>query len=188
MPIAATQIKVGMAIIYNGQPHRIVSVVHVTPGNWRGMVQTKMVNLNTGSNAEHRFRSEDKVDRAELETHPMRYLYQAGSEYCFMNTENYEQVSMDKETLGDAVNYLVEDMDITVDYFDGKPVGVDLPISVALGIVECDPPLKGATASGSPKPAKLQTGLTVKVPQHMSVGDRVMVDTRDGSFIGRAEA
>jgi elongation factor P len=187
MPIAATQIKVGMTILYNGQPHRITSVVHVTPGNWRGMVQTKMFNLKTGSNAEHRFRSEDKVDRAELETHQMRYLYQAGDEYCFMNTENYEQVAMDKETLADAVFYLVENMDITVDYFEGKPVGVDLPLSVTLTILECDPPMKGATASGSPKPAKLQTGLTVKVPQHMTVGDRVTVDTRDGSFIGKGE-
>ena len=187
MPIAATQMKVGMTIIYNGQPHRLIQVVHVTPGNWRGMVQTKMVNLKTGSNAEHRFRSEDKVDKADMETHPMRYLYQAGDEYMFMNTENYEQVAMTRETLGDAANYLVENMDIEVDYFEGKPVGVELPLNVTLSIVECDPPLKGATASGSPKPAKLETGITVKVPQHMNVGDRVSVDTRDGTFIGRAD-
>jgi elongation factor P len=186
MPIPATQVKVGMTIIYNGQPHRVTQVVHVTPGNWRGMVQTKMVNIKTGSNAEHRFRSEDKVDKAEMETHEMRYLYQAGNEFAFMNTENYEQVSISRELLADATLYLIEDMEITVDYFEGKPVGVELPITVTLEIVECDPPLKGATASGSPKPAKLNTGLTVKVPQHMSVGDRVTVDTRDGSFIGRA--
>ncbi|HVP38015.1 MAG TPA: elongation factor P [Candidatus Saccharimonadales bacterium] len=186
MPIPATQVKVGMTIIYNGQPHRVIQVVHVTPGNWRGMVQTKMVNIKTGSNAEHRFRSEDKVDRAEMETHEMRYLYQAGDDFVFMNTENYEQASMNREVLGDATLYLVENMDVTVDYFEGKPVGVELPLSVTLEIVECDPPLKGATASGSPKPAKLGTGLMVKVPQHMSVGDKVNVDTRDGSFIGRA--
>ena len=186
MPIPATQVKVGMTIIYNGQPHRVIQVVHVTPGNWRGMVQTKMVNIQTGSNAEHRFRSEDKVDRAEMETHEMRYLYQAGDDFVFMNTENYEQVSMSRDTLGDATLYLIEDMDVTVDYFEGKPVGVELPLSVTLEIVECDPPLKGATASGSPKPAKLSTGIMVKVPQHMSVGDKVNVDTRDGSFIGRA--
>ncbi|MBI5836167.1 MAG: elongation factor P [Candidatus Eisenbacteria bacterium] len=186
MPIPATQVKVGMTIIYNGQPHRVTQVVHVTPGNWRGMVQTKMVNIKTGSNAEHRFRSEDKVDRAEMETHEMRFLYQAGNEYVFMNTENYEQVPIARDVLGDATLYLVEDMDITVDYFESKPVGVELPLSVTLEIVECDPPLKGATASGSPKPAKLTTGLTVKVPQHMNVGDKVSVDTRDGSFIGRA--
>ena len=187
MPIAATQIKVGMTILYNSQPHRVTQVVHVTPGNWRGMVQTKMVNIKTGSSAEHRFRSEDKVDRAEMETHPMRYLYKAGPEFMFMNTENYEQVGMTDEMLGDAKNYLVENMDITVDYFEGKAVGVELPISVVLEIVECDPPMKGATASGSPKPAKLETGVVVKVPQHMTVGDRVTVDTRDGTFTGRAE-
>jgi elongation factor P len=141
MPIPATQIKVGMTIIYNSQPFRVTQVVHVTPGNWRGMVQTKMVNIQTGANAEHRFRSEDKVDRAALETHPMRYLYQAGNEFAFMNTENYEQVSIARDVLGDATLYLVEDMDITVDYFEGKPVGVELPLSVTLEIVECDPPL-----------------------------------------------
>ena len=185
MPFPATQIKVGMTILYNGQPHRVTQVVHVTPGNWRGMVQTKMINIKTGSSAEHRFRSEDKVDRAEMETHEMRYLYKAGNEFMFMNTENYEQVGMTEDMLGDAAGFLVENMDITVDYFEGKPVGVELPLSVTLEIVECDPPLKGATASGSPKPAKLETGITVKVPQHMNVGDRVTVDTRDGTFIGR---
>ena len=188
MPIPATQIKVGMTILYNSQPHKVLQVVHVTPGNWRGMVQTKMVNIQTGSSAEHRFRSEDKVDKAEMETHPMRYLYKAGSEYMFMNMESYEQVSMTDDMLGDARDFLIENMDITVDYFEGKAVGVELPISVTLQIVECDPPLKGATASGSPKPAKLETGVVVKVPQHMNVGDKVMVDTREGTFIGRADS
>ena len=183
--IPATQIKVGMVIVHDGKPCRVLNVLHVTPGNWRGMVQTKMQNLVTGSNVEHRFRSEDKVERADMELHPLQFLYRSGEEFTFMNTENYEMLNLPAEYLGDAVNYLVDGMTVDVSYFDGKPVGVDLPMFVELEIVETDPVMKGATISSSPKQAKLNTGLVTKVPQHMSIGDRVKIDTRDGSFVER---
>ena len=183
--ISATQVKVGMVILHDGKPCRVTNVLHVTPGNWRGMVHAKMVNLITGSQVEHRFRSEDKVERAELDHHPLQYLYRSGDEFTFMNTENYEMSNVSSENLGDAVNYLAEGMTVEVSYFDGKPVAVDLPMFVELEIVETDPVTRGATISSSPKAAKLNTGLMTKVPQHMSVGDRVKIDTRDGSFVER---
>jgi len=183
--IAATQIKVGMVILHKGEPLRVTSVLHVTPGNWRGMVHAKMVNLVTGSQAEHRFRSEDKVERAELDHHPLQYLYRSGNDFTFMNTENYEMVNVPADHLGEAVNYLVDGMTVEMSYFDGKPVGVDLPMFVELEIIETDPVMKGATVTSSPKTAKLNTGLVTKVPQHMSIGDRVKIDTRDGSFVER---
>lgn len=183
--IAATQVKVGMVILHKGQPHRVTNVLHVTPGNWRGMVHAKMVNLVTGSQAEHRFRSEDKVERAELDHHPLQYLYRSGDDFTFMNTENYEMVNVPADHLGEAVNYLVDGMTVEMSYFEGKPVGVDLPMFVELEIVETDPVMKGATVTSSPKAAKMNTGLMTKVPQHMSVGDRVKIDTRDGTFVER---
>jgi len=149
------------------------------------MVHAKMVNLITGSQVEHRFRSEDKVERAELDHHPLQYLYRSGDDFTFMNTESYEMTSVSSDSLGDAVNYLAEGMTVEVSYFDGKPVAVDLPMFVELEIVETDPVMRGATISSSPKAAKLNTGLMTKVPQHMSVGDRVKIDTRDGSFVER---
>jgi len=183
--IPATQIKVGMVILHDSKPCRVTNVIHVTPGNWRGMVQTKMVNLVTGSNVEFRFRSEDKVNRADLDHHPLQYLYRSGDEFTFMNTDNFEMVNLAADVLGDAVSYMVDGMMVEISYFEGKPVGVEVPIFVELEIVETDPVMKGATVSSSPKPAKMSTGLTTKVPQHMSVGDRVKIDTRDGSFVER---
>ncbi|HEY7728203.1 MAG TPA: elongation factor P [Candidatus Eisenbacteria bacterium] len=182
---AATQLKVGMVILHDGRPCRVTNVLHVTPGNWRGMVHAKMVNLMTGSQVEHRFRSEDKVERADLEHHPLQYLYRSGDDFTFLNTESYEMLNVPSEYLGDAVQYLTEGMTVEMSYFDGKPVAVDLPMFVELEIVETDPVMKGATISSSPKPAKLNTGLMTKVPQHMSIGDRVKIDTRDGSFVER---
>ena len=182
---AATQIKVGMVILHDGKPCRVTNVLHVTPGNWRGMVHAKMVNLMTGSQVEHRFRSEDKVERADLDHHPLQYLYRSGEDFTFMNTENYEMTNVASGNLGDAVNYITEGMTVEMSYFNGKPVAVDLPMFVELEIVETDPVMKGATISSSPKPARLSTGLMTRVPQHMSVGDRVKIDTRDGSFVER---
>jgi len=183
--IAATQLKVGMVIMHNGKPHRVANVLHVTPGNWRGMVQTKLVNIETGSNAEHRFRSEDKVDLADLETHVLKYMYRAGDDFHFMNTENYEMIEMSLAAIGDAVNYLIEETELTVSYFEGRPVAIEPPTFVELTVTMTEPMMKGATQAASPKPATLETGHTLKVPQYIDIGDRVKVDTRDGSFIER---
>jgi len=184
--IAATQLKVGMVIMHNGKPHRVTNVLHVTPGNWRGMVQTRLVNIETGSNTEHRFRSEDKVDRAAMEQHNLQFSYRAGDEYHFMNTESYEMMSLSADVLGEAVGYLTEGMVIEALYFQGRVVGVEVPMFVELAVTETTPNIKGATAASSPKPAKLETGIEIKVPQYITVGDRVKIDTRTGEFIERA--
>jgi elongation factor P len=185
MPIPATQLKVGMHIVHNGELHRVTSVMHVTPGNWRGMVQAKLMKVKTGTQVEHRFRSADVVDKATLEQHALQFMYRSGDEYTFMNTENYEMISLSAETLGDSAPYLQENMVIEANYYEGKVVGIEVPMTVIMRITECDPPMKGATASGGPKPAMLEGGITVKVPQHLNVGDLVKIDTRDDSFIER---
>ena len=183
--IDATKIKVGNVIMHNGKPHRVTNVVHVTPGNWRGMVQTRLVNIETGSNTEHRFRSEDKVDKANLETHSLQFSYRAATDFNFMNTENYEMVSLSGDVLGDAVGYLVEGMVIEAQYFEGRIVGVDVPMFVELTVTETTPNIKGAAVQNSSKPAIVETGLEIKVPPYVEPGNRVKIDTRTGEFVER---
>ena len=183
--IAATQLKVGNVIMHNGKPHRITNVVHVTPGNWRGMVQTRLVNIETGSNAEHRFRSEDKVERAALEEHELQFSYRAGDDFNFMNTESYEMVALAKDVLGENVGYLTEGMVIKAMYFEGRVVGIEPPMFVELTVTETTPNIKGAAVQNTSKPALLETGLEIKVPPYIEEGDRVRVDTRTGEFVER---
>jgi elongation factor P len=183
--IVATQIRVGMVILHNGKPHRVTKVVHVTPGNWRGMVQVRLVNIETGSNAEHRFRSEDRVDEAALEHHKLQFSYAAGDDYHFMNVESYEMMSLHADVLGEALHYLTDGMEIEALYFDGRVAGVEVPTFVELEVKSTPPSLKGATATASFKPAQLETGLEVKVPQYISIGDKVRIDTRTNEFIER---
>jgi len=183
--IVATQLKVGNVIMHNGKPHRVTNVVHVTPGNWRGMVQTRLVNIETGSNAEHRFRSEDKVDRAPLEQHNLQFSYRAGDEYHFMNTESYEMVALTKEVLGENVGYLTEGMVIDAQYFEGRVVGIEVPMFIELAVAETTPNIKGAAVQNTSKPAVMETGLEIKVPPYIEIGNRVKIDTRTGEFVER---
>ena len=183
--IAATQLKVGMVIMHNGKPHRVTNVLHVTPGNWRGMVQTRLVNIETGSNTEHRFRSEDKVDKANLEHHSLQFSYRAADEFHFMNTESYDMVSLHADVLGEATGYLTEGMTIEAQYFEGRVVGVDLPIFVELTVKETTPNIKGAAVQNTSKPAVMETGLEIKVPPYIESGNRVKIDTRTGEFVER---
>ena len=184
MPVA-TQLKVGNVILHNGKPYRVAKVLHVTPGNWRGMVQTRLIDLVSGNGTEHRFRSEDKVDLADMETHKLKFMYRAGDTFHFMNTENYEMIEMSSDEVGDAKEYMLDGTELTVLYFEGKPVAVEPPMFVELVVAETDPMVKGATVAASPKPAVLETGLQLRVPQYINVGDRIKVDTRDNSFIER---
>ena len=183
--IAATQLKVGMVIMHNGKPHRVTNVLHVTPGNWRGMVQTRLVNIESGSNAEHRFRSEDKVERAHLEQHNLQYSYRGADDFHFMNTENYEMVSLHGDVLGETVGYLTEGMVIEALYYQGRVVGIEVPIFVELEVKETTPNIKGAAVQNTSKPAILETGLEIKVPPYIEEGDRVRIDTRTGEFVER---
>jgi len=184
--IVATQLKVGMVIMHNGKPHRVTNVLHVTPGNWRGMVQTRMVNIETGSNAEQRFRSEDKLVRANLEEHKLQFSYRAGDDFHFLNTESYEMVALSSDVLGDAVHYLTESMALTAMYFEGRVVGVEVPMFVELAVTETTPNIKGAAVQNTSKPAILETGYEIKVPPYIEVGNRVKIDTRTGEFVERA--
>ena len=186
MLLVATDLRPGNIIVHNGQLHRILTVTHITPGNWRGMVHAKMRNLKSGSQLEHRFRSEDRVDKASFDTHEMQYLYSDPSGHHFMNTESYEQITLSDEVLGDSLGYLLPETVITVDFYEERPVGLELPNQVVLRIVDTEPVMKGATAAGGSKPAKLETGLTVGVPQFVETGTRIIVDTRTGEYVSRA--
>lgn len=187
MTIQATQLRSGNAIIHEGNLCRVLNVHHLTPGNWRGMVQAKLRNLKSGNSFEHRFRSEDRVEKADLEEHEMEFLYASGDEFHFMNTGTYEQVAIQRDDLGDAVNYLVANTRVMVEFYEQRPVGVDLPVTVDLKVVETPPGMKGATASNSGKPATLETGLQIVVPQFIGVGEVVRVDTAEGKYLERAK-
>jgi elongation factor P len=184
--INATQLRTGMCILFEGDICRIMNVQHVTPGNWRGFVQARMRSLKSGNSFEHRFGSTEKVERAILDTMPMEYLYSDPSGHHFMNQETYEQITLEAETLGDSMLYLLPNTVISVDFHDGQPVGIELPNTVTLEVVDTDPPMRGATASASYKPAKMETGLTVQVPPFIEVGTRIVIDTREDKYLSRA--
>lgn len=183
--INATQIRPGMIIIYEGDLYRVSTVHHLTPGNKRGFMQTKMKNLRTGLGTERKFRSEDRLEQATLESRMMQYLYNEGDLYTFMDTENYEQISLAAEEIGDLLGYLLPDQVVEIEFFEGKPVGISPPSTVDLEVVDTEPSLKGATASASYKPAKLETGITVQVPPFIQVGDKVRVDPSEGKYLER---
>lgn len=184
--IAATQIRPGMVIKFNNELHTIFSMVHRTPGNLRGFVQAKMRNLRSGSMIEHRFSSEDKIDRVSLDEQEMEYLYNDGEDYHFMNTESFEQIHLTKDILGDSTDYLVPNMMVAIEFYEGKPISVELPASVELTVLETEPGLKGSTVSNVTKPAKTETGLIVQVPPFINEGERIRVSTTEGSYLERA--
>jgi elongation factor P len=187
MLIPATHLRVGMIIQHQNDLWRVMQVVHVTPGNWRGMVQTKLRNLRSGSQTEYRFRSEDKAERVTLEQHDMEYLYESDGQYHFMNTENFEQIALEEDVLGDAVKFLIPNGRIQVEFHEGRPMGVNLPKTIDLRVVETAPGLKTATVTNVLKPAKTETGLVVQVPNFIGEGDVIRVDTESGDYLSRAK-
>ena len=176
----------GMVIKFNNDLYAIFSVLHRTPGNLRGFVQAKMRNLRSGNMTEHRFSSEDRVERALLDEHEMEYLYDDGEFYYFMNTGNYEQMHLTRDVLGDGVQYLVPQLKVNVEIYEGRPISVELPATVDLTVVETEPGLKGATVSNVTKPAKLETGLVVQVPPFINAGEKIRVSTAEGTYQERA--
>ena len=186
MAIPATQLRPGMIIKHNNDLHAVFSVEHRTPGNLRAFIQAKLRNLRTGAMFEHRFRSPDPIERINVDETQMEYLYNDGDDYYFMNTENYEQLNLNKEILGDAVDYLIANLQIRVEFYNGKAVGIELPQTVELTVVETEPGLKSATASSVTKPAKTETGLVVYVPPFINEGEKIKVDTADGAYLSRA--
>jgi len=175
-----------MVIKFNNELYTVFSVTHRTPGNLRGFVQAKMRSLRTGSMTEHRFSSEDRVEKAQMDEHEMEYLYDDGEYYYFMNTENYEQMHLMKDVLGDATQYLIPQLRVKVEFYEGKPISVDLPATVDLLVVETEPGLKGATVSNVTKPAKTETGLVVQVPAFITEGEKIRVNTAEGTYQERA--
>ena len=186
MAIPATQLRPGMIIKHNNDLHSVFSVEHRTPGNLRAFIQAKLRNLRTGAMFEHRFRSPDPIDKINVDETQMEYLYNDGDGYYFMNTENYEQLHLTRDILGDAVDYLIPNLQIKVEFYNGKAVGVELPQTVELTVLETEPGLKSATASSVTKPAKTETGLVVQVPPFINEGEKIKVDTAEGVYLSRA--
>ena len=186
MAIPATQMRPGMIIKHNNELHAVFSVEHRTPGNLRAFIQAKLRNVRTGAMFEHRFRSPDPIERVIVDEVAMEFLYNDGDDYYFMDTANYEQTNLKRDTLGDAVEYLTPNLQITVSFFDGVPVGIDLPQIVELTVIETEPGLKSATASSVTKPARLETGLMVNVPPFINEGEKIRVDTAEGVYLSRA--
>jgi elongation factor P len=186
MAIPATQLRPGMVIKHNNDLHGVFSVEHRTPGNLRAFIQAKLRNLRTGAMFEYRFRSSDAIEKVTVDEVQMEYLYNDGDAYYFMNTENYEQTHLTRDILGDAVDYLIPNLQIQVEFFDGKAVGVELPQTVELTVVETEPGLKSATATNVTKAAKTETGLVVQVPPFINEGEKIRVDTSEGAYLSRA--
>jgi elongation factor P len=184
--ISATQLRPGMVIKFNNELYSVFSVNHRTPGNLRGFVQVRMRSLRSGSMTEHRFSSEDKVEKAMLEEQEMQYLYDDGEYYYFMNTENFEQMHLMKDLLGDATQYLIPDLMVKVEFYEGKAMSVELPATVDMTVMETEPGMKGATVSNVTKPAKLETGLVVQVPSFITEGEKIRVNTAEGTYQERA--
>ena len=175
-----------MVIVFEGEPCRVVEFRHHTPGNLRAMIQTKLRSLRSGSSFEHRFRSADTIERASLEQHEMEYLYSDGSHHHFMNTENYEQVALSEEELGDSSQWLSPGLKIQAEFYEGSPIGIDMPPSIELKVTQTEPSLKGATVSNVNKPATLENGVIIQVPPFINEGDRIRVDPTEGRYIERA--
>ena len=184
--IAATQIRRGMVLKLDNELYSVMTVQHITPGNWRGMVQTKMRNLRSGKQTERRFRSEESVDRISLESHELEYLYKEGTDYYFMNTENYEQITFSEETLGDNIYYLIPNIKVEAQFHEERPISIELPTTVDLLVTETEPSVRSATVTNVTKAATLETGLIVQVPQFVNQGERIRIDTTEGKYMQRA--
>lgn len=183
----ANHLRQGTVIRFEGDLWRVFEAVHQTPGNLRARVQTKLRNLRTGAMKDQRFRSEDEVERAQLDQKQMQFLYRDGDGYHFMDTESYEQTHLSEETLGGAVKMLAPNTMIEAQFFEGIPVGIELPTTVDLAVVKTPPSVKGATAGAQRKPATLETGLVVQVPSFVNEGEVIRVTTADGNYLERVK-
>ncbi len=187
MAISANDIRKGMVILHEGVPVRVMDFHHHTPGNLRAMVQARLRNLLTGNSFEFRFRSNDTLERVTLEQMKMEYLYSDGTHHHFMNQENYEQVALTDDELGDAAQWLMPGLAIEVEFYNGSPIGVQLPASMELTVQQTEPVLKGATASNSNKPATLENGVTIQVPPFIVAGEKIKVNPTEARYMERVK-
>jgi elongation factor P len=185
--LKATQLRPGMIIKHEGDLCVIYSVDHRTPGNKRGSMQTKMRNLRNGSMLDYRFRAEEFVEKVVVDEIEFEYLYSDGDTHHFMNTQNYEQLALQNDIVGDTRDYLIPNLPVKIEYYDDKPIGVLLPDTVDLTVVETEQTIQKATASSVMKPAKLETGLVVNVPPFVGTGDKIKVDTSEARYIQRVQ-
>jgi elongation factor P len=185
--VKATQLRPGMIIMHEGDLHVIYSVDHRTPGNKRGSMQTKMRNLRSGSMMDYRFRAEETIERAVVDEIEFEYLYSDGDTHHFMNTQNYEQLALGNDVVGDTRDYLIPNLPVKIEYYNEKPIGVLLPDTVDLLVKETEMTIQKATASAVTKPATLETGLVINVPPFVNAGDKVKVDTSEGRYIQRIQ-
>ncbi|MBN2246589.1 MAG: elongation factor P [Candidatus Aminicenantes bacterium] len=185
--INATQLRKGMIIKVDNELYKVLDTTHVTPGKGQALMQTKLRRLSDHTLHDHRFRSKDRVEQVYLESIEMEYLYQEGDHYIFMNLENYEQIKLDEDTIGSSLNYLVSNVVFTIEMYKGEPVGIEPPLFLELKVTKTEPFLKGATQTASYKPATLETGITLNVPQFINEGDIVRIDTRDDKYLERVK-
>lgn len=184
--ISSNDFRPGMTIEYDGDIYRVIEFLHVKPGKGAAFVRTKLKNVKTGAVKEQTFRAGEKVPRARIETREMQYLYNDGDLYTFMDTESYEQITIPKSQLEYELNFLKENMNCYVVLHEGQSIGIDLPNTVELEVVETEPGIRGDTATGGSKPAKMETGYVLQVPFFINQGDKLIIDTRSGQYVSRA--
>ncbi|MGH7813698.1 MAG: elongation factor P [Candidatus Binataceae bacterium] len=187
MLIQATQVRPGMVLEYNGDLWRVMTITHITPGNWRGMVQTKLRNIKSGSQTENRFRSEDRVERVILSQQRMQFLYQEGDDYHFMNTETFDQITIPKEMIEDVAGFLTPNLEVEVEFYETAPLNVTLPKSVSLKVTRTDPGMKSAAVTNTLKPATVETGMVVQVPHFVIEGDTITINTETREYLSRSK-
>ncbi len=185
MQYSTAQFRKGLKIELDREPFTIVDFQHVKPGKGGAFVRTRMKSLITGNVLEKTFRSGEKVDVPNLEERKMSFLYQDDSGYWFMDTQTFEQMNLSEDHIEDAIGFLKENVEVGILFHNGAPIGIDLPMFLELAVAETDPGIRGNTASGGSKPAKLETGVTVQVPLFISEGDVIKVDTRTKAYIER---
>jgi elongation factor P len=184
--ISTNDLRTGVTIEVDGEVFSVVEFQHVKPGKGSAFVRTRLKNVRTGSVLERTFAAGERLPRAHLERREVQFLYSSEGQYTFMDMETYDQVNLSKEQVGGAINYLVDNMTVWVLWYQGRYIDLELPNSVELVVAETDPGLRGDTATGGTKPARLETGAVIKVPLFVNTGEKVRVDTRTGSYIERA--
>ncbi len=185
--ISVNDFKTGVTIEVDNAIWRVMEFQHVKPGKGAAFVRTKLRNLRTGSVTEKTFRAGEKVAKAQIDNNKMQYLYANGDVHAFMDTETYDQIELPEKNIEYELKFLQENMEVQVIQFQGEVLGVELPNSVVLEVAETDPGIKGDTASGGTKPAKLTTGLIVQVPFFINEGDKLIINTTDASYVSRAQ-
>ena len=184
--ISVNDFRTGLTILVDGNIFRVIDFQHVKPGKGAAFVRSKLRNLRNGNVVEKTFRAGEKVEKAMVENRKMQYLYAQGDEHVFMDLESYEQTTLAAAQIEDELKYLLENMELHIQSFQGEMIGIELPNTVVLEVVETEPGIKGDTASGGSKPAKMETGLMVNVPFFVNEGDKLIINTTDGSYVSRA--